>query len=73
MRRWIRPLFPAVLCALAAVVSLSAATASKITFTDTKLKNGLRVIISEDHSAPVYSIAVTYTLSFVVRLPRPRC
>ena len=62
MRRWIRPLFPAVLCALAAVVSLSAATASKITFSDTKLKNGLRVIISEDHSAPVYSIAVTYNV-----------
>jgi predicted Zn-dependent peptidase len=29
-------------------------------FTDTKLKNGLRVIISEDHSAPVFSIVVNY-------------
>jgi zinc protease len=31
-----------------------------IRFTDTTLDNGLRLIISEDHSAPVYSIAVTY-------------
>lgn len=27
-----------------------------------KLKNGLRVIMSEDHSAPTYSIAVTYNV-----------
>ncbi len=27
-----------------------------------KLKNGLRVILSEDHSAPTYSIAVTYNV-----------
>ena len=46
--------------ALAGAVALSAAT--KITLTDTKLKNGLRVIVSEDHSAPVYSIAVTYNV-----------
>src|SRR5918911_1483121 len=32
----------------------------KIKFTDTKLDNGLRVIISEDHFAPVYAICVTY-------------
>ncbi len=31
-----------------------------VTFTDTRLKNGLRVIISEDHTAPVFSIAVSY-------------
>jgi len=31
-----------------------------VKFTDTKLDNGLRVIISEDHFAPVYAIAVTY-------------
>jgi len=30
------------------------------TFTEHKLKNGLRVILSEDHSAPTYSIAVAY-------------
>ena len=34
----------------------------KIEFTDTKLDNGLRVIIAADHSAPVYGIAVTYNV-----------
>jgi zinc protease len=38
----------------------SAATTPKVTFTDTTLKNGLRVIIAEDHVAPVFSIAVSY-------------
>ena len=41
-------------------LGLAAAPLPKIQFTDTKLKNGLRVIISEDHSAPVFSLAVTY-------------
>jgi predicted Zn-dependent peptidase len=41
---------------------LSALAAPRVTFTDTKLKNGLRVIISEDHSAPVFSLAVTYNV-----------
>jgi zinc protease len=41
-------------------LELAAATMPKIQFTDTKLKNGLRVIISEDRSAPVFSVAVTY-------------
>ena len=53
---------------LAAVTSLiatvadapSAQTTPTIKFTDTKLKNGLRVIVAEDHHAPVYSIAVHY-------------
>ncbi|HEX5000014.1 MAG TPA: pitrilysin family protein [Terriglobia bacterium] len=31
-----------------------------IQFTDTRLKNGMRVILSEDHSAPTYSLAVVY-------------
>ncbi|MCL4522395.1 MAG: insulinase family protein [Acidobacteria bacterium] len=31
-----------------------------IAFTEHKLKNGLRVILSEDHSAPTYSIDVCY-------------
>jgi predicted Zn-dependent peptidase len=41
-------------------VSLRADTAIK--FTDLKLKNGLRVVLSEDHSAPTFSIAVTYNV-----------
>ena len=32
----------------------------KLQFTDTTLDNGLRVIISPDHTAPVFSISVTY-------------
>ncbi|MEX2272372.1 MAG: pitrilysin family protein [Vicinamibacterales bacterium] len=43
-----------------AAASLAAAAATQLTFTDTKLTNGLRVIIHEDHTAPVYSIAVVY-------------
>jgi predicted Zn-dependent peptidase len=34
----------------------------KITFSDTRLKNGLRVIINEDHVAPVFSISGTYNV-----------
>jgi zinc protease len=48
------------LCALSALVT--SATTPKVTFTDTKLKNGLRVIIGEDHVAPVFSIAVNYNV-----------
>jgi predicted Zn-dependent peptidase len=38
------------------------AAAQTIRFTEHKLKNGLRVILSEDHSAPTYSISVTYNV-----------
>ena len=50
------------LMALGVVVTLTvgAAPLPRIQFTDTKLRNGLRVIISEDHSAPVFTLAVTY-------------
>jgi predicted Zn-dependent peptidase len=47
---------------LAAAFGLTAAPINKIPFSDTKLKNGLRVIISEDHSAPVFSIVVNYNV-----------
>jgi zinc protease len=50
----------AIVAALLAVVSVSAADGPVIKFTDFKLKNGLRVIISEDHSAPTVSVAVNY-------------
>jgi zinc protease len=40
--------------------SLTAQTSPAIRFTETKLANGLRVIISEDRAAPVFSIAVHY-------------
>jgi hypothetical protein len=39
-------------------VSLTAATPPSVKFTDTKLTNGLRLIVAEDHVAPVFSIVV---------------
>src|SRR5205823_5171557 len=39
-----------------------AAIGQSIKFTEHKLKNGLRVILSEDHSAPTCSISVTYNV-----------
>ena len=39
-----------------------AATIKKLEFTDTKLSNGLRVILSEDRSAPVVAVAVVYNV-----------
>ena len=39
-----------------------AATPPGIKYTDKTLPNGLRVIISEDHSAPVFAIAVNYNV-----------
>jgi zinc protease len=37
-----------------------ARSAAKVPIQQYKLKNGLRVVLSEDHSAPTYSICVTY-------------
>jgi len=34
----------------------------KVRFQEYTLKNGLRVILSEDHSAPTYSICITYSV-----------
>jgi predicted Zn-dependent peptidase len=34
----------------------------RLEFSDQRLENGLRVLISPDHSAPVFSIAVTYNV-----------
>ncbi len=48
--------------AIALGVTLGAATPPKVQFTDTRLENGLRVIISEDHTAPVFTLAVTYNV-----------
>ena len=51
--------------AVAAIVTVvgtaaPAQTTPAIKFTETKLANGLRVLISEDRAAPVYSIVVHY-------------
>jgi predicted Zn-dependent peptidase len=52
----------AALMASLSAVSIGAITVPPVKFTDSKLKNGLRVIISEDHTAPVFSVAVTYNV-----------
>jgi zinc protease len=63
MKRVIRGAFlVALVVAIGLAVSLGAQSSPKVQFLDTKLKNGLRVIISEDHTAPVFSIAVTYNV-----------
>ncbi len=48
--------------AIACATFLFAAKPIAIPFKEFKLKNGLRVILSEDHSAPTYSIAITYNV-----------
>src|SRR4249919_2838553 len=48
--------------ALICLLILPSAFGQAVKFTDHKLKNGLRVILSEDHSAPTYSISVTYNV-----------
>ena len=60
MHRALRAVAVAAASILAGVVTLGADNTIK--FTDLKLKNGLRVILSEDHSAPTFSIAVTYNV-----------
>jgi predicted Zn-dependent peptidase len=47
---------------LLAVVTVTAADGPVIKFSDVRLKNGLRVIISEDHTAPTVSVAVNYNV-----------
>ncbi|MGI8988831.1 MAG: M16 family metallopeptidase [Bryobacteraceae bacterium] len=47
---------------LTGTISARAAKPIAIPFKEYRLKNGLRVVLSEDHSAPTYSIAVTYNV-----------
>lgn len=60
MRVFRRALMP-VLIAVSLGSVLGAADAT-VKFTDYRLKNGLRVIVSEDHTAPTVSVAVTYNV-----------
>jgi zinc protease len=55
-----RQLFGAVILAF---LFLPVAFAQNVKFTEHKLKNGLRVILSEDHATPTFSIAVTYNVA----------
>src|SRR3954453_289516 len=47
---------------LIVAVGVAAAPLGKIQLTDHRLPNGLRVIVSEDHAAPVFSIVVNYNV-----------
>ncbi|HEX5873090.1 MAG TPA: pitrilysin family protein [Pyrinomonadaceae bacterium] len=63
MRRVSKVLSLMIVCALA-VVSAQAQGARnvRVDFKETTLKNGLRVITVEDHSAPVVAISITYNV-----------
>ncbi len=50
------------ICLALATLGVQAAPVRQIQFSDTKLENGLRLIFSEDHSAPVFSIVVNYNV-----------
>jgi zinc protease len=60
------PLYSALLAQTASSEQLQKQAISpkpvEIPFREYKLKNGLRVILSEDHAAPTYSICVTYNV-----------
>jgi predicted Zn-dependent peptidase len=59
----LKPIKQITAIAIAALFLLApAAQAQAVKFTEHKLKNGLRIILSEDHSAPTYSISVTYNV-----------
>jgi len=63
MRRIFRLFASSLICVLS-VVALQAQTARnvRVDFKETTLKNGLRVITVEDHSAPVIAVSITYNV-----------
>ena len=66
-----KPLAGIAFLALASVAMAADVKEVKIPIKQVKLKNGLTVLLSEDHAAPTYSIAVTYNLTrYYVALPR---
>jgi zinc protease len=62
IRRSVRPLEAGLAAALALGASWTALTPPSVQFTDTTLQNGLRLIVAEDHVAPVFSVAVVYNV-----------
>ncbi len=63
MRRVSKFLSPLVVCALAVLSAQAQAPRNvRVDFKETTLKNGLRVITVEDHSAPVVSLSITYNV-----------
>lgn len=53
-------LFLMLACAVGATTAQAPKPIPPVQFTDTRLDNGLRVILSEDHHAPVYAVFVAY-------------
>src|SRR5215467_4985720 len=63
MKRVSRSLLLLVICALTvADLQAQAARNVKVDFKETTLKNGLRVITVEDHTAPVIALSITYNV-----------
>ena len=63
MRRVSKFLSPLFVCALAVVSAQAQGPRNvRVDFKETTLKNGLRVITVEDHSAPVVAVSITYNV-----------
>src|SRR4026208_456323 len=63
MRRVSQFLSPLFVCALAVLSAQAQGPRSvRVDFKETTLKNGLRVITVEDHSAPVVALSITYNV-----------
>jgi len=63
MRRVSKVLFPLFVCALAVISTQAQGPRNvRVDFKETTLKNGLRVITVEDHSAPVVAVSITYNV-----------
>src|SRR5690348_8215045 len=63
MRRVSKVLSPLFVCALAFVAAQAQGPRNvRVDFKETTLKNGLRVITVEDHSAPVVALSITYNV-----------
>jgi zinc protease len=60
MKRAKAVLMLSLVCLLVATTNAQQARKIKVDFKDVKLKNGLRVLLVEDHNAPVVSVAITY-------------
>ena len=60
MTRFVRCLIPLVIAGFWSNSAFAQSKIAPIKFTDTRLNNGLRVLIAEDHYAPVFAIAVSY-------------
>src|SRR3982750_1273929 len=63
MRRVSKFLSPLFVCALAVLSAQAQGPRNvRVDFKETTLKNGLRVITVEDHSAPVVAVSITYNV-----------